>query len=136
MVQQAEIVDIRRLRAVKWSRIEKEVGTFRDAIVKTFLKYEGCPLLDEDGTALLDRRGGHREVTVTSFAERMGVDRNTLQDWVFARRGYSPHPNSRVRTTVPDTGTNEEENPPASEPARRSESHGRCSHCPRWEEEK
>lgn len=106
------IVDIRILRPVKWSAIDKKTGTYRDGFVKTFLEFEGRPLLDEDGEPLLDGRGSQRSVTASSFAQRYGIARSTFNLWVQERRGYSPHPNSRDRT-VPTISTVEPE--PAAE---------------------
>lgn len=143
MSETATVVEIRRLRPVKWSVIDKKAGSFRDGLVKTFLEYEGRPLLDEDGEPLLDGRGAHREVTISSFSERFGIARGTFSEWVFERRGYSAHPNSRVRTDnpiVPDTSTvtdrpyHRQRIEPAG-PTERTERHGMCSCCPEWKGE-
>ena len=127
------VIEMKRLRPVKWSQVDRKTGSFRDDLVKTFLEFEGRPLLDEDGEPLTDGRG-QRDVTVTSFAERYGIRRMTFQHWVFDRRGYSPHPNSREQAEMNEQPDDTDE-ALATNTVAKHESHGRCSHCPRWTEE-
>jgi hypothetical protein len=114
----AEIVELRRIRPVKWSALDKKAETFRAGFVGLFLKYEGSPLLDEDGSPILSPGGRQTEVTARSFARHFGIAETTFQGWVIDVRGVTAPWNQRERT---DTV--------------RSEHHGQCSHCPEFHEE-
>lgn len=135
--QPMEIVELKHMRPVKWSTVEKKLGPYKIGYVNVFLKYEGYPLLEEDGTPMVNARGTAREITATSFARHFGIAKTTFLDWVFDVRGYSPHPNSRVqRPSGPDIGADSQAGVESSrDNVIRLEQHGRCSHCPEWTEE-
>ena len=99
-IEGGQVIEFRQIKPVKWSTIDNQAGTYRHAFVRLFLKYEGCPLLDEDGERLLDGSGRPRKVNVTEFARHMNISKRTFQDWVFEERGYSEHPNSRRQAKV------------------------------------
>jgi hypothetical protein len=123
MSANATIVELRRVRPVKWSQVDKKVEPARLTYVSVFLKYEGCPLLHEDGEPILSPAGQHQEIRAANFARRYGIAPRTFQDWVVAVRGITTPGNQRFRAE-----------PDRAESAR-SEQHGMCSCCPEWGEE-
>jgi hypothetical protein len=156
MSDTAEIVELKRIRPVKWSRIDRAVGPYRLGYVKAFLKYEGSPLLEEDGQPIVDGKGNPREVTASSFASHFGIEGSTFRRWVFDIRGMSPHPNARVgggrkNASALIVGADDEEvfaprvvgsQPDAGAKGANGsvgadtllEHHGQCSHCPDFPE--
>ena len=116
--QTATIIQMRRLHAVMWSQIDKRVKPVQANLVSVFLKYEGCPLLDDKRQPILTPSGRHQEVRSASFARRYGIPPTTFNDWVVAVRGITVPANQRFRTE-----------------SVRNQHHGQCEHCPDWEEE-
>jgi hypothetical protein len=119
----ATIIDIRRLRPVKWSRIDKKVQPVQQSLVAVFLKYEGCPLVDEDGDPMLSPAGQQQSVRAASFARRYSVAVRTFQKWLVEERGITTPSNQRFRNKANRADE------------ARNEQHGQCSHCPEWTEE-
>jgi len=121
--QVAEIIELRRIRPVKWSTLDKKLGPYRTGYVKVFMAYEGSPLLDEDGKPIMSPTGKRQmEVTATSFAQQFGISPRTFAGWVLQARGVTAPWNQRFK-----------EDTPRAIVAR--EDHGQCSHCPDWEGE-
>jgi hypothetical protein len=150
-----EIVELKRVRPVKWSAIDRKVQPFRLGYVKAFLEYEGRPVLEEDGQPVLNRNRSHIEVTAGSFADRYGIPRQTFNQWVIDYRGYSPNPHSVRRPQSegfdPVSGSTDEDvsaprvvgsQPDAATKGANGsvgadtllEHHGQCSHCPDFPE--
>ena len=136
--QVARIVELRRLRPVKWSAIEKKTKPYRDGYVDTFLAFEGRPLIDEDGQPITDARDRQLCVTAASFVQHHGLGKTTFNRWLFERRGYT-----RPRQVTSGEGYDRQTDyddlghgPEVSRsPVDRQEQHGQCSHCPEWTEE-
>ena len=134
--QIARIVDLKRLRPVKWSDVEKKIKPYRDGYVDTFLAFEGRPLIGDDRQPITDARDRQLCVTAASFAAHAGIPKTTFNLWVYDRRGYT-------RTGAVTSGqgyTAHNDQPTPGERASRSgidqqEDHGRCSHCPDWGDE-
>lgn len=153
MSETAEIVEIKRLRPVKWSAIEKKVQPYRDGYIKVFLEYEGRPLIDEDGEPIRNGHGNQIDVTAATFAARNGIPKTTFNRWLFNHRGYSPSHLGHVTTGESygsvqiHSGSGENVSAPravgsgatSSAPKGANggvgadtfpEHHGQCSHCP------
>jgi hypothetical protein len=126
--QIAEIIELRHIRPMKWSTLDKKVESkvkpFRVALVSTFLKYEGTPLLHEDGSPMMgsgQKQPRQLEVSARNFAARYGIAQVTFNEWVVGVRGITQPWQQRGK--------------PRADTARIHEAHGRCSHCPEWTEE-
>jgi hypothetical protein len=61
---------------VRWGDIVAECGNYRDGFVAVFRQYEGQATDERDGSNRVVK------VTVTSFAEHVGVDRHAFARWV------------------------------------------------------
>ena len=137
--QMAEIVELRHVRPVKWSAVDKRVKPFREGFVATFLKYEGTPLLNEDGSPMMSagpKQPRQLEVTARSYAKRYGIAQTTFQDWVVRERGITQPWNQRT-DTVREFEPSSEDEPQTGRTIsmRPTEHHGQCGHCPEWEGE-
>lgn len=143
--ESATIIELRRLRPVKWSAIDKKTQTYRDNFVHTYLEFEGRELLEEDGTSMLDGQGRRRTVSMRAFASRYGIGQTTFKKWVFEARGYKPVTESRPTTdwnpsesvtsrVTTGRGYTRAPGHPFDQVLPHAEQHGQCSHCPEWKE--
>jgi hypothetical protein len=90
-----QVIQFSKVKPVKWSEVDKKIGNYRDGFVDCFLMFEGRPLLDDEGASLRDGRNRPLRVTMVGFAVHNGISTRSFKRWVFERRGYSSHPNSR-----------------------------------------
>ena len=126
--QIAEIIELRRIRPMKWSvldkKVEGKVQPFRVALVSVYLKYEGTPLLNEDGSPMMGagaKSPRQLEVSARNFAPRYGIPYPTFKRWIIGVRGVT-HP-AQQRSSRTNTSREPQEH------------HGQCGHCPEWTEE-
>lgn len=75
------------LAPITWEAIEQEAGNYKQAFVSLFRKYEGRPIVDENGQAVTVATGKNlkvrRQAVVSrhSFGERFGIPESTLRTW-------------------------------------------------------
>ena len=69
------------MTVVKWSEIEQECREYRSGFVATFQRYEG------DSTDEKDKQGRVVKVTVSSFAQHMGIPEATFRGWIAKSKG-------------------------------------------------
>ena len=65
-----------QINYVRWADIIAECDNYRDGYVAVFRKYEGQSTDERDASNRIVK------VTMTSFAERVRVPRQTFNDWV------------------------------------------------------